>query len=269
MENEQRVDLDVSETDESVGVRVGMDMAIENNDTTAELELDSTTIEQGSGSGSGSGRRGNTTVVASKERGVGSEGSSSSRLVFDALNHFKKVKLGKEVQAIYNYCGLVMQGHYSHGTDHLINHAKHCPRRSIKNVQQMHLSFSSKADGTTVLSNYSTKPKWDMATVKFFIAKMIVLHELPLSFVEYIGFYELLKFLQPLIETISRNTIKVEFLKLYDIEKTKAMSILEACESRILVATDMWTASNQKKGYMVVTAHYIDSSWVLRSRIMR
>ena len=120
-----------------------------------------------------------------------------------------------------------------------------------------------------LFSNYSTKPKWDMATVKFFIAKMIVLHELPLSFVEYIGFYELLKFLQPLIETISRNTIKVEFLKLYDIEKTKAMSILEACESRILMATDMWTASNQKKGYMVVTAHYIDSSWVLRSRIMR
>ncbi|KAH9667548.1 BED-type domain-containing protein [Citrus sinensis] len=47
------------------------------------------------------------------------------------------------------------------------------------------------------------------------------------------------------------------------------MGILEACESIIAITTDMWTASNQKKGYMVITAHYIDSSWVLRSRIMR
>ena len=94
-----------------------------------------------------------------------------------------------------------------------------------------------------------------------FITRMIVLHELALSFVEYIGFYELLNLLQPSIETISRNNIKVEILKLYDIEKTKIMSILEACESRIAVTTDMWTTSNQKKWYMVVMAHYIDSSW--------
>ncbi|KAL5570406.1 hypothetical protein UlMin_026981 [Ulmus minor] len=31
----------------------------------------------------------------------------------------------------------------------------------------------------------------------------------------------------------------------------------------------MWTASNQKKGYMVVTAHYIDDSWILQSKILR
>ena len=78
------------ETDESVGVRVGMDMAAENNDTTAELEPDSTTVEQGGGSGSGRGRRGrgNTTAGASKKRGAGNEGSSSGRLVSDAWNHF-------------------------------------------------------------------------------------------------------------------------------------------------------------------------------------
>ena len=170
---------------------------------------------------------------------------------------------------ICNYYGLVMQGHYSRGTNHLINHTKHCPIRLFKNVQQMHLSLSSKANGTTILINYNTKPKWDMATVKVFIARMIVLHELLLSFVEYIEFYELLNLLQQSIETISINTIKTEILKLYDIKKTKSMSILKVCESRIAVTTDTWTASNKKKRYMVVTAHYIDSSWVLRSRIMR
>ncbi|KAK9214588.1 hypothetical protein WN944_006581 [Citrus x changshan-huyou] len=269
MENEHIVDLDVYDTDESVGVRVGVDMAAENNDIAVELEPDSTIVEQGSESGSGHGRgrrgRGNTTTGASKKRGAGSEGSSSSRhfiepvtpfmvcgrrfrhfffqrpipaiglidtgvqrsmlnphqsqvifhqqlLSLDTtvpipsiklqilpskfqrpipaiglidtdspnqktllpyfppptifqlspwLPHYPQKLLPRKLfpQAICNYCGLVMQGHYSQGTNHLINHAKRCPRRSIKNLQQMHLSFSSKADGTTVLGNYSTEPK--------------------------------------------------------------------------------------------------------------
>jgi len=31
----------------------------------------------------------------------------------------------------------------------------------------------------------------------------------------------------------------------------------------------MWTASNQKKGYMVITAHYIGDDWSMQSRILR
>ncbi|KAK9233321.1 hypothetical protein WN943_023570 [Citrus x changshan-huyou] len=233
MENEQRIDLDASEkSDESVCVRVRTESE-NNNDTAVELEPNSTAAVQGSSRG----RRGNTNPVTSQKRYGG------GRVVSDAWNHFKKVKLGEEVQAICNYCGLVMQGHYSRGTNHLINHAKRCPRRSFKNVQQMHLSFSSKVDGSTSLSNCSSESKWDMATVKLFVARMIVLHELPLAFVEYVGFYDLLKLLQPSIETISRNTIKAEILRLYDVEKKKTMGILEACESRIAITTDMWTAT--------------------------
>ena len=103
----------------------------------------------------------------------------------------------------------------------------------------MHLSFSPKDDGTTSLSNCSSESKWNMATVKLFVARMIVLHELPLTFVEYVGFYDLLKLLQHSIETISRNTTKAEILKLYDVEKKKTMGILEVCESRIAITTDM------------------------------
>jgi hypothetical protein len=40
-------------------------------------------------------------------------------------------------------------------------------------------------------------------------------------------------------------------------------------KSRIAVTTDMWTADNQKKGYMAVTAHFIDKSWKLWSILMR
>ncbi|KAE8673140.1 S-norcoclaurine synthase 1-like [Hibiscus syriacus] len=47
------------------------------------------------------------------------------------------------------------------------------------------------------------------------------------------------------------------------------LSKLEANEGRIAITTDMWTSDHQNKGYMVVTAHYIDNSWSLQKRIIR
>ena len=46
------------------------------------------------------------------------------------------------------------------------------------------------------------------------------------------------------------------------------MKVMECCKGRIAITTDMWTATNQRKGYMTVTAHFIDEAWALRSRIL-
>jgi hypothetical protein len=35
------------------------------------------------------------------------------------------------------------------------------------------------------------------------------------------------------------------------------------------MTTYIWTSRNQKRGYMVATAHFIDESWNLRNIIMR
>ncbi|WJZ91333.1 hypothetical protein VitviT2T_010414 [Vitis vinifera] len=45
-------------------------------------------------------------------------------------------------------------------------------------------------------------------------------------------------------------------------------SYLEKLETRMAITTDMWT-SNQKKGYMAITVHYIDESWLLHHDIVR
>ncbi|WKA08905.1 hypothetical protein VitviT2T_026588 [Vitis vinifera] len=45
-------------------------------------------------------------------------------------------------------------------------------------------------------------------------------------------------------------------------------SYLEKLETRMAITTDMWT-SNQKKGYMAITVHYIDESWLLHHHIVR
>ncbi|WJZ97009.1 hypothetical protein VitviT2T_015644 [Vitis vinifera] len=46
------------------------------------------------------------------------------------------------------------------------------------------------------------------------------------------------------------------------------ISYLEKLQSRVAITTDMWT-SNQKKGYMAITVHYIDESWLLHHHIVR
>ena len=101
------------------------------------------------------------------------------------------------------------------------------------------------------------------------LASAIVLHEYPLSIVDHIGFRKFVKSLQPCFKLVSRNTIKGDILKIYELQRLKNCNILEKLASKIAVTTDMWTSSNTKKGFMAITAHYIDESWILQSQILR
>ncbi|KAL5179298.1 putative AC transposase [Glycine soja] len=101
------------------------------------------------------------------------------------------------------------------------------------------------------------------------LACAIIMHEYPLSIVNHVGFRRFLATLQPQFQCPSRNTIKKEIFNVYDFEKSIVMKLLDTNEGRVAITSDMWTASNQKKGYLAVTAHYIDSSWTLQSRILR
>lgn len=60
-----------------------------------------------------------------------------------------------------------------------------------------------------------------------------------------------------------------DILDAYKVERKKAIEYMAANRSRVAITTDLWTADNQKKGYMAITGHFIDDSWKLRSVIMR
>jgi hypothetical protein len=53
------------------------------------------------------------------------------------------------------------------------------------------------------------------------------------------------------------------------LEKKKAIEYMAEIQSRVAITTDLWTSDNQKRGYMAITAHFIDESWTLRNIIMR
>ena len=58
-------------------------------------------------------------------------------------------------------------------------------------------------------------------------------------------------------------------MKTYNEGKENIMKLLSKNQSRVAITTDMWTASNQNRGYMTVTAHFITDSWNLESRLVR
>ena len=58
-------------------------------------------------------------------------------------------------------------------------------------------------------------------------------------------------------------------MSIYDHGREKSMHEIEKNWSRIAITTDMWTSQNKRRGFMVVTAHFIDDLWRLQSRVMR
>uniref|UniRef100_A0A2N9FWV6 HAT C-terminal dimerisation domain-containing protein n=1 Tax=Fagus sylvatica TaxID=28930 RepID=A0A2N9FWV6_FAGSY len=101
------------------------------------------------------------------------------------------------------------------------------------------------------------------------LAHMVIMHEYPLAMVDHVGFRKFVSGLQPNFKLVSRNTLKRDILKIYDYEKQKSMAKIDNNGSRVAITTDMWTSSNKKRGFMVVTGHYINDSWILESQIMR
>jgi hypothetical protein len=70
--------------------------------------------------------------------------------------------------------------------------------------------------------------------VKKLIAEAIIMHDYPLSIVDHVGLRRVFVALQPLFKVPTRNTIKKEVLKVYDLEKKFAMKIAMKEEWQLL-----------------------------------
>ncbi|KAL8156752.1 hypothetical protein AgCh_001742 [Apium graveolens] len=183
----------------------------------------------------------------------------------DVWNHFDKVRIDGLVKAVCKYCHAKLRGDSAAGTSHLNTHYKTKDHNKGQSSIRQKLLASNFNKDHPELASYS----FSHEGVKKELAKMIIMHEYPLSIVDHIRFKRYSTFLQPLFKVPCRNTIKNKIFQIYEFEKEKTMNLLKNNASRVAITTDMWTASNQKKGCMAVTVHYIDASWILQSRIMR
>ena len=96
---------------------------------------------------------------------------------------------------------------------------------------------------------------------------MIILDELPFSFVEKEGFKKFMSKFQLLFHIPSRRTITRDCYELYGELRINLKQSLIEIQSRICLTTDTWT-SVQRINYMCLTAHFIDRDWVLHKRIL-
>ncbi|XP_072087004.1 zinc finger BED domain-containing protein RICESLEEPER 2-like [Arachis hypogaea] len=172
----------------------------------------------------------------------GTTNSTSSvrkrKLASEVWNHFKIVEIKEKLKAECNYCKSKLLGDPKQGTSHLRDHFKSCKLRTTRDIRQCMMKTTPTTSGETVVVSAYT---FDQENTRKELSVMV----------------------------ITRNTLKSDILKLYNDERSKTMNVLERNKSRIPITTDMWTASNQNKGYMVITAHYIDDSWKLQSRLIR
>ncbi|XP_058086418.1 zinc finger BED domain-containing protein RICESLEEPER 2-like [Magnolia sinica] len=149
-------------------------------------------------------------------------------------------------------------------TTTLKKHISKCQKKMRSAATQQTLSFSQSAMGPLV-SIY----KYDKELVNELTAKLIITDERPFQMVESPAFVGLARCLNPKYEKVSRTTIKRVCMKIYEGEKVKLKrELVTQAISRISLTSDLWTASNQRKGYMSLTAHYVDAEWRLCKRII-
>ena len=101
------------------------------------------------------------------------------------------------------------------------------------------------------------------------LLEWIVNHYQSFSVVEQDDFVEFCGVLREDYDVPSRKTLRARVIKLWEEEKAKARMKLEKdlAGRRCGMTTDMWTSA-AKRGYMVVTLHYIDANWDMHDVII-
>ncbi|GJR90229.1 zinc finger BED domain-containing protein RICESLEEPER 2-like protein [Tanacetum coccineum] len=169
---------------------------------------------------------------------------------------FKEQELKKEskedVKAISLHCGELYLCHTrKHGISNLKNHLERCkPYLENKSKSQTHITF----EGGDV--NKMMAWKFNQNKSKRAFDHMIVVDELPFSFVRNSGYRHFQRINQPQFDIPCKGTITKEFLTMYQEEKNKFRKTLQKNIGRVSLTTDGWTSG--KWMHIRCAAHVIN-----------
>ncbi|KAK2656260.1 hypothetical protein Ddye_009312 [Dipteronia dyeriana] len=97
--------------------------------------------------------------------------------------------------------------------------------------------------------------------------RMIIVDELPFSFIEKDEFRDFCRVACPRFIPPSRKILVRDVYQLYVDEKLKLKKYFIEKSSGVYLTIDNWT-SIQNINYMVITAHFIDCEWKLNKKIL-
>lgn len=107
----------------------------------------------------------------------------------------------------------------------------------------------------------------DQTIYRQLLAEAIMRHGYSFSWVEHDANRKIHKYLNEDVGFISRNTAKKVCLQLHTDLKEKIKSVLLGIPGKICLTSDIWTACTSR-GYLCVTAHYVDHNWKLQSKLL-
>ncbi|CAN7127878.1 unnamed protein product [Brassica rapa subsp. narinosa] len=117
-------------------------------------------------------------------------------------------------------------------------------------------------------SGVLTAIKYDASLFRRSVNEMIVLNELPFSFVESEGFRRFCHNVLPMYTVHCRRTATEDIFGMFMREKAILKELFGSDKKRVSLTTDIWVAPTTSYSYMVITAHWIDRNWDMQKRII-
>jgi hypothetical protein len=223
----------------------------------------------GADAGVGGGVRAGDGAGVSEKRVKGQFEKKERQKTSKVWNDFVSIKIGGVKKSQCNWCKKLFAVGKSSTTSTLGRHLTSCVRyvEFHNSKKQRTLSFEpihecSDNDGFGSLTTFSYKE----SRVRELAAHMVLLHEYPFNMMEHELFNKFMRACTPHWKKISRATVRNDCMTTYQNEKKKLRILLKSVD-KVNITTDMWT-SRQKLSYMVVTCHFVDSSWCLQKRIL-
>ncbi|XP_022024027.1 zinc finger BED domain-containing protein RICESLEEPER 2-like [Helianthus annuus] len=175
---------------------------------------------------------------------VGSKRKSKSEVWL----HFESVEVMEGEQKVMKdrciHCKKLYKPQASKATTQLKRHLNKCSYLKRSKGKKGFINFEKTSNEAT---EYGLSGGFEQTKCREIIAKMIVAHELPFSFVEYHWFNALMKYLNPLFQKVSRATIRKDCIKVVELEREKLKKVFKKIDM-ISLTSDCWT-SNQTIGY--------------------
>ncbi|KAJ9538971.1 hypothetical protein OSB04_031704 [Centaurea solstitialis] len=173
----------------------------------------------------------------------------------------KKAKKGLNPCYPCKICGAKYIAESSHGTGNMLRHRKSCKGKFFRDIGQ--LILQSNLNGSLESKSHRFNPD----EFRELVAVAIARHNLPLQLVEYEDIRAISAYLNSEVKFFSRQTTKNDILKMYQMEKSKLLDLLQSVPSIIALTSDCWT-SLTTDGYISLTAHFVDKSWHLQKTVL-
>ena len=148
------------------------------------------------------------------------------------------------------------------GTSPMIGHIGRCKKFKDWEDKEKQKILSSDNSGNLKVM------KFDPHQFRRSVNEMVVVNELPFSFVESEGWRHFCLSVLPMYQTFSRKTCSKDIVALYLEERAALKKLFSVDKQRVSLTTDIWTSPTTSYSYMVITGHWINANWELQKRIL-